>query len=116
MAHPHVPQPVGWKVLVKPIEPKKKTDGGVYLPAQSVDAEEFIIAHGTIIAIGELAYRDRETGARWKGTWPSIDDHVAFGRYAGQKLIVDNQKFLLLNDDEITAIIPEGCNISTYVA
>jgi len=34
----------------------------------------------------------------------------------GQKLIVDNQKLILLNDDEVTAIIPENCNITNYVA
>jgi|TARA_R110002020_G_scaffold95080_2_gene228306 co-chaperonin GroES (HSP10) len=116
MAHPHVPQPVGWKVLVQPIEPKKQTSGGIYLPDETVDAEEYLVAHGNILAMGDLAYHDRETGNIWKGTWPKINDHVTFGRYAGQKLIIDNKKLLLLNDDEITAIIPENCEISTYAA
>jgi co-chaperonin GroES (HSP10) len=116
MAHPHVPQPVGWKVLVQPIEPKKQTKGGVYLPDESVAAEEFLVAHGIILAMGDLAYRDRSTGELWKGSWPQVEDHVTFGKYAGQKLIVNNQKLILLNDDEVTAIIPENCNITNYVA
>ena len=40
MAHPHVPQPLGWKVLVKPFEPPEKTEGGILLPMQAQDAEE----------------------------------------------------------------------------
>jgi co-chaperonin GroES (HSP10) len=39
MAHPHVPQPLGWKVLVKPFEPPEKTEGGILLPTQSQDAD-----------------------------------------------------------------------------
>jgi co-chaperonin GroES (HSP10) len=114
MAHPHVPQPVGWKVLVKPVEPKSQTDGGIYLPAQSVDAEEYLTAHGHIIAMGEMAYHERESGRAWKGTWPKLEDHVTFGKYAGQKVIVDSEKFLILNDDEITSILPNGCEVSNH--
>jgi chaperonin GroES len=115
MSHQHVPQPVGWKVLVKPIEPKKQTKGGIYLSDKSQDAEEYLVSHGHIIAIGEMAYCERDTGRRWKGTWPEIQDHVTFGKYAGQKLFVKGEKLLLLNDDEITSIIPEGCEVTNYV-
>ena len=116
MDHHHVPQPVGWKVLVKPIEPKKETAGGILLPDSSIEAEEYLVAHGHIMAMGQLAYRDRGTGEVWKGTWPKTEDHVTFGKYAGQKLIVDGEKLILLNDDEITSIIPNGCNITSYLA
>jgi|TARA_R110002020_G_scaffold48763_1_gene138948 chaperonin GroES len=116
MAHHHVPQPIGWKVLVKPIEPKKESSGGILLPEMAREAEEYLIAHGHIISMGEMAYRDRDTGQTWKGKWPKVEDHVTFGKYAGQKLIVDGEKLLILNDDEITSIIPNGCSIETYVA
>ena len=65
--------------------------------------------------MGEMAYHERESGRAWKGTWPKIDDHVTFGKYAGQKVVVDSEKFLLLNDDEITSILPNGCEVSNYV-
>ena len=115
MAHPHAPQPLGWKVLVKPFEAPEKTEGGIFPPAQAKDAEEYLTAHGHIISMGELAYRERESGERWKGKWPSIDDHVTYGKYAGQKIVVDGEKFLILNDDEITSILPDDCEVNNHV-
>ena len=133
MSHPHVkdlitdeeskatlgshqlPKPMGWKVLVQPNQAKKQTKGGIFLPSQSVESEEYLTAHGTILAQGELAYRDRDTGAAWKGQWPQAGDRVTYGKYAGQKLTVNGVKLLLLNDDEITSIIPEGANLTSYV-
>lgn len=109
------PKPMGWKVLVQPNQAKKQTKGGIYLPSQSMENEEYLTAHGTILAKGELAYRDRETGNSWKGDWPQVGDCVTYGKYAGQKLTVNGVKMLLLNDDEITSIIPEGANLTSYV-
>jgi co-chaperonin GroES (HSP10) len=65
--------------------------------------------------MGDLAYRDRDTGERWKTIAPSIGQRVTYGKYAGQKLVVNGVKFLLLNDDEITSIIPEGVEVAAYV-
>ena len=110
-----LPKPVGWKVLVQPSQVKTKTRGGIMLPAQSQDAEEYLTAHGNILAIGELAYRDRETGQAWKATWPKVGDKITYGKYAGQKVVINNVKLLLLNDDEITSIIPDGVSLSAYV-
>jgi co-chaperonin GroES (HSP10) len=109
------PRPMGWKVLVQPSQAKKQTKGGILLPSQSVDNEEYLTADGILLAKGELAYRDRETGQSWKGDWPKVGDHITYGKYAGQKVIVNGVKVLLLNDDEITSVIPEGVNLTSYV-
>tara|TARA_B100001057_G_scaffold315622_2_gene315763 strand:- start:2866 stop:3279 length:414 start_codon:yes stop_codon:yes gene_type:complete len=109
------PQPVGWKVLVQPNPAKQKTKGGIYLPSQSLDNEEYLTAHGRILALGDLAYRDRKTYEAWKGHWPKKGDRITYGKYAGQKLTINGVKLLLLNDDEITSIIPEDVSISAYV-
>ena len=109
------PRPMGWKVLVQPNQVKKKTKGGIYLPSQSQDNEEYLTAHGIILAMGDLAYRDRDTGKSWKGHWPKTGDRITYGKYAGQKLSVNGVKLLLLNDDEITSILPEGSEVGAYV-
>ena len=68
------------------------------------------------MAVGELAYRDRNSGDRWKQhNIPKVGDKVTYGKYAGQKLIINNVRMLLLNDDEITAILPEGTEITAYL-
>tara|TARA_R110000751_G_scaffold136295_1_gene239281 strand:+ start:581 stop:985 length:405 start_codon:yes stop_codon:yes gene_type:complete len=110
-----LPRPIGWKVLVQPSQVKKKSKGGILLPSQAQDAEEYLTAHGSMLALGDLSYRDRGTGQSWKGNWPKVGDHVTYGKYAGQKVVINNVKLLLLNDDEITSIIPDGVSLSAYV-
>lgn len=109
------PKPMGWKVLVKPNEVKKKTKGGIILSNTSQENEEYLTAHGHILAMGDLAYRDRDSGQSWKGSWPSVGNRVTYGKYAGQKLVINGVKLLLLNDDEVTSILPDGASITSYV-
>jgi co-chaperonin GroES (HSP10) len=93
-----------------------KTAGGILLPDTSKDNEEYLTAHGTVCAMGDLAYRDRDTGERWKsGVLPQIGDRVTYGKYAGQKIVVKGVKFLLLNDDELTSILPDGVEVAAYL-
>jgi|TARA_R100001086_G_scaffold209276_1_gene125024 chaperonin GroES len=117
MSHQHdLPVPMGWKILVKPNEPKKHTQGGIVIPTKAIEAEEYLTAHGTILAMGDLAYRERDTGAGWKSrNFPKVGDDITYGKYSGQKLIVNGQKMLLLNDDEVTSILPEGAEITSYI-
>jgi co-chaperonin GroES (HSP10) len=90
-------------------------NNSIFLPSQSQDNEEYLTAHGIILSVGDLAYSDRQTGAAWKGKWPSIGDHVTYGKYAGQKVTINGVKLLLLNDDEITSVIPDGVEITSYI-
>jgi co-chaperonin GroES (HSP10) len=45
----------------------------------------------------------------------AFGDRVTYGKYAGQKLVVKGVKFLLLNDDEITSILPDGVEVAAYL-
>jgi len=51
-----IPIPMNWKVLVQPNQVKMKTAGGILLPDTSKDNEEYLTAHGTVCAMGDLAY------------------------------------------------------------
>ena len=111
-----LPRPMNWKVLIQPNEIKAETKGGILLPDKVKENEQILTAHGTVMAVGELAYRERETGERWKQEIvPQVGDKVTYGKYAGQKIVVNNVRFLLLNDDEITAILPDGVEVTAYV-
>ena len=111
-----LPIPLNWKVLVQPNQVKAKTAGGILLPESSKDNEEYLTAHGAVCALGDLAYRDRDTGKRWRSdVSPKVGDRVTYGKYAGQKIVVKGVKFLLLNDDEITSILPDGVDVAAYV-
>ena len=61
-----LPRPMNWKVLIQPNEIKAETKGGILLPDKVKENEQILTAHGTVMGLGELAYRERETGERWK--------------------------------------------------
>ena len=110
-----LPIPLNWKVLVQPNQVKTKTAGGLHLPTISQDNEEYLTAHGTVCALGDLAYRDRDTGKRWRAdVSPKVGDRITYGKYAGQKLVVKGVKFLLLNDDEILATISDPTDVKNF--
>jgi len=111
-----LPIPLNWKVLVQPHQVQMKTRGGIHLPTISKDNEEYLTAHGRIAAMGDLAFRDRDSGAAWKMNVPTAGNRVTYGKYAGQKVTINGVRFLLLNDDELTSILPEEVEVTAYLA
>ena len=111
-----LPIPLNWKVLVQPHQVKMKTRGGLHLPSISKDNEEYLTAHGRIAHMGDLAFKDRDTGSSWKMNVPQIGNRVTYGKYAGQKITINGVRFLLLNDDELTSILPEDVDVTAYLA
>ncbi len=111
-----LPIPMGWKILIQPNQIKQKTKGGILLTQTETAHEAYLTAHGVVAGVGELAYRDRNTGEKWKlSSIPKVNDRVTYGKYAGQKLVINGVRFLLLNDDEITSILPEGVDVTAYI-
>ena len=111
-----LPIPLNWKVLVQPNQVKMKTRGGLRLPTISKDNEEYLTAHGRIASMGDLAFKDRDTGASWKMNIPQVGNRVTYGKYSGQKVTINGVRFLLLNDDELTSILPEDVDVTAYLA
>ena len=116
IASHQLPKPLNWKILIQPADISTQTKSGIILPESAKDNQQILTAHGHGVARGELAYRDRDTGERWKQqTTPQVGDFVTYGKYAGQKIVVNNVRFILLNDDEITSILPDGVQITAYI-
>ena len=93
----NVPQPVGYRILIRPKGPVSKTKGGIYLPDKNKDAQSYLNSVGQVIAMGPECYSDR------KQPWCKVGDWVLFGRYAGARISVQNVKMVIVNDDEIIA-------------
>ena len=93
----NVPQPVGYRILIRPKGPVSKTKGGIYLPDKNQDTQAYLNSVGQVIAMGPECYSDR------KAPWCKVGDWVLFGRYAGARISVQNVKMVIVNDDEIIA-------------
>ena len=94
-----IPQPVGYRILIRPRGITEKTKGGIILTDSIKDGQSYLNSVGQILAMGNECYSDR------KKPWCKVGDWVIFGRYAGARISVQNVKMVLLNDDEIIATL-----------
>lgn len=83
-------EPLGARVLVKPIEGESQSPGGVLLPDTAKEKPQ----QGTIEAIGD----DMETEL-------SVGDRVLFPKYTGTEIKYEGEKYLLMDEDSILARI-----------
>jgi chaperonin GroES len=90
--------PVGDKVAVKRLEAEPTTAGGIVLP----DTAKEKPLQGKVLSVGDgrrLPSGQRATRQVAEG------DRVVFTNWAGTELIVDGEEVLLMNEDEILAVL-----------
>lgn len=93
----------GYKLLIRPIAPPTKTSrGGIIIPEQTLEVQGFTRAVGRVLAMGEKAYDDKGE------PWCQVGDTVLYGRHVGMKFIYGGIYLLILNDDEISAVLPDA--------
>lgn len=94
-------EPLGHRVLVKPIEVSNKTEGGLWKPEQTVDLEKSGVDRGVVIALGDTAYKSELLGGR---PWCKVGDKVIWARYAGKPVEdEDGTWYHLINDEDLLA-------------
>lgn len=94
-------QPLGDRVLVRPIEEKKeeKTKSGIYLPASAQKEGGFM--RGEVIAVGDGWYQDGDLiPLRVK-----VGDEIMFSKYGFEEITVDEKELYIIKEDNILAII-----------
>ena len=82
-------EPFHDRVLVKPDEAEKVSDGGIIIP-DTVKEEK---KQGTVVSIGP--------GLSDKGIAAQVGDLVIYPKYAGVEVELEGQKHLLLKDSDI---------------
>ena len=100
-----LPKPTGWRILIMPYNPPKKTAGGVELPDEVHERERLATVVGLVMAVGPAAYKDESKFP--EGPWCKEQDWVLFGRYAGSRFKIEGGELRLLNDDEILGVIDD---------
>lgn len=98
--------PVGWRVVVRPRPPEKVTKGGII--RLDADTQTLTETVGKVVAVGSQAWKDE---TKFDGPWADRGDTVMFGKYAGKRFEYGGVKYVLLNDDEIIARIPDPAKI-----
>ena len=55
-----LPKPVGYRLLVRPYQPKEKTKGGLYLTEKTLETQQLTTVVGMVVKMGDLCYKDKE--------------------------------------------------------
>ena len=91
--------PLGANVVVKRLPAEEVTVGGIVLP----DAAQAKPRQGRVLSIGDG--RMLADGARVPHQ-VSEGDRVLFDSYAGAEVLVNGEDLLIMNENEIMAIMP----------
>ena len=97
--------PVEYKVLVQPVEVDEKTKGGIILPDEKKERDQFAQMQGTLVACSPHAfsYEDWQVAPDQK---PKPGDRVLFAKYAGAVVDgKDGKKYRLVNDKDVAAVL-----------
>ena len=99
-------KPVGFCILVKPDAVKEKQNEGlIKLPDAVTDKWRFEVDTGTLIAVGNMAWKGIVDGT----PWAKVGDHVFYAKYGG-KVVEDDktgEKVILLQDKDILGVFAD---------
>ena len=91
-------QPLGDRILVKALESRDKTRGGIILPDTAKERPQ----EGKVVSVGKGKLL--EDGGI-KALEVKSGDTILFGKYAGTEVNVDDEKYLILREEDILAIV-----------
>lgn len=86
-------RPLADRVLVKPAAAEEKTIGGIIIP----DSAKEKPLKGEVLAVG--------TGTKDEEMVLKPGDMVLYGKYAGTELELDGEKYLIMRQNDVLAII-----------
>jgi len=108
--------PIGDRLLIRKIEPKRKTDGGIWIPDTAQNptmlAEVLAVGPGRLHdrPVAEVSQRVAEYGearTTFEFRPPPVKkgDFILHGRFAGHEIEVNRTTFHLLREEEVLAIV-----------
>ena len=91
-------RPLHDRVVVRVIEGKDKTAGGIIIPDTAKEKPQ----EGEVVAVGKG--KVLENGSRLD---PDVKagDRILFGKYSGTEVKLDGEEYLIMREDEILGVI-----------
>lgn len=90
-------QPLGDRVLVKPLQAEEKSAGGIILPEAAQEKPR----EGEVIAVGPGKVNDK--GDR-KPMNVNVGDVVVYSEYGGTEISHEGEDYLLIDEGSILAV------------
>lgn len=86
-------KPLADRVLIKPAAAEEKTVGGIIIP----DSAKEKPLKGEVMAVGH-GTKDEEMVLK-------VGDHVLYGKYAGTEIEYEGEKYLMMRQSDVLAVI-----------
>jgi chaperonin GroES len=86
-------KPLADRVLIQPAAAEEKTASGIIIP----DSAKEKPLKGSVIAVGK-GTKDEEMVVK-------VGDQVLYGKYAGTEIELDNEKYIIMRQSDILAVI-----------
>ena len=91
-------QPLGDRILVKPLEAKEVKKGGIIIPdtAKEKPQEGKVVAagKGKITEDGKVLPMELKSG-----------DRILYGKYSGSEIKIDDEDHLIMHQDDVLGIL-----------
>ena len=92
-------QPLGDRVIVKPLEAEEKSKGGIVLPDSAKEKPQ----EGKVVAVGKGKVKEN-------GDVQALElkkgDRVLYGKYSGTEISTsDGEDYLIMKEEDIFAIV-----------
>ena len=91
--------PIGDRVILKYYETEDRTASGIVLPDSTKEKTQA----GEIISVGSGKIVDGKTVP----VPLNVGDKVSYGKYTGTEIKHDNEKYLVINADDIIAVVKD---------
>ncbi|MHC4390317.1 MAG: co-chaperone GroES [Planctomycetota bacterium] len=91
-------RPLNDKIVIKRLEAEEMTKGGIVLPDTAKEKPK----EGRVISVGQGKLLDN--GQRAEFTVKE-NDRIIFSSYAGTEVKVDGEKYLILSEDDVLAVV-----------
>lgn len=107
-------KPFGSNVLVQLRTPPRQTEGGIWLPDEARETDQWNTQVGKIIDLGPMAFHSRDTMEPWpEGAWVKPGDYARVPKYGGDRWWVDAEDsidgkslFVIFNDLDLIGHVP----------
>ncbi|RMF57565.1 MAG: co-chaperone GroES [Calditrichaeota bacterium] len=91
-------KPLADRVIVKPIDPEEKKQGGIIIPDTAKEKPQ----EGEVVAIGPGKINEAGNKVPME---VKKGDRVLYGKYSGTEVTIDGEEYLIMRESDILAII-----------
>ncbi len=91
-------RPLDDRVVIKQLEAKEKTDGGIYLPDTAKEKPQI----GKVIATGPGKTLDNGKRSQMS---VKKNDEVIYGKYLGNEVEIEGEKYVIVREGDLLGIV-----------